>query len=173
MAPTSSSSPLQSRTRAESLLSLLGFEGVAISAEASSRGEWKPGGSTKPGFDSYATTKQGSLATALAFARENPRLRINAVEPGVSPGTGLGDVNPIVRSIAGGLARLLAGRVKFITTPERAAKVIAQAALNPAGVTGVYFDETGNPMRGSEQVHDPAFQDRVVAETRALLKLVG
>ncbi|MEY9871669.1 homoserine acetyltransferase [Streptacidiphilus sp. MAP12-33] len=38
--------------------------------------------------------------------------------------------------------------------------------------TGVYYDETGKPMRGSAQVHDLAFQDRVVRETRALLATV-
>ena len=54
--------------------------------------------------------------------------------------------------------------------PERAAKVITNAVLNPAGVTGVYFDEKGDPMQGSQEVHSTAFQDRVVAETRALLK---
>jgi hypothetical protein len=36
-------------------------------------------------------------------------------------------------------------------------------------VTGVYYDERGHPMLGSVLVRDPKFQDRVVAETRALL----
>ena len=58
-----------------------GFRGGRyISAEASARGEWKPGGSTKPGFDAYATSKQAILAAALAFARENPRLHIDAID---------------------------------------------------------------------------------------------
>jgi hypothetical protein len=35
--------------------------------------------------------------------------------------------------------------------------------------SGGYFDENGRPMRGSALVHDPVFQDRVVAETRAFL----
>ena len=63
-----------------------GFRGARyISAEASARGEWKPGGSTRPGADAYATSKQCTLATAMAFARETPRLRFNAVEPGFTP----------------------------------------------------------------------------------------
>ena len=37
------------------------------------------------------------------------------------------------------------------------------------GDTGIYDDEGGAPMLGSELVRDPAFQDRVVAETRAFL----
>jgi len=64
--------------------------GRYISAEASARGEWAPGGSPRPGFDAYATSKQCELAAVFAFARETPRLRFNAVEPGFSPGTGLG-----------------------------------------------------------------------------------
>jgi hypothetical protein len=55
------------------------------------------------------------------------------------------------------------------TTPKRAAKVIARILTSDSTETGVYFDENGDPMKGSSQVHDPAFQDRVVAETRALL----
>lgn len=40
---------------------------------------------------------------------------------------------------------------------------------NESGVTGIYYDEKGQPMLGSALVRDPQFQDRVVAETRALL----
>jgi NAD(P)-dependent dehydrogenase (short-subunit alcohol dehydrogenase family) len=68
-----------------------GFRGGRyISAEASARGEWKPGGSTMPGADAYATSKQCILAAAMELARENPRLRINALEPGFTPATNLG-----------------------------------------------------------------------------------
>jgi NAD(P)-dependent dehydrogenase (short-subunit alcohol dehydrogenase family) len=64
-----------------------GFRGGRyISAQASSRGDWKPGGSAKPGMDAYATSKQCNLTTAMAFARETPRLHFNAVEPGFTPG---------------------------------------------------------------------------------------
>jgi hypothetical protein len=38
-----------------------------------------------------------------------------------------------------------------------------------SGQAGVYYDEGGRPMLGSALVRDPKFQDRVVAETRALL----
>jgi hypothetical protein len=43
-----------------------------------------------PGGDTYATSKQCTLATVFVFARENPRLRFNAFEPGFNPSTGLG-----------------------------------------------------------------------------------
>jgi len=46
----------------------VGFRGGRyISVEANARGEWKPGGSTMPGMDAYATSKQCILAAAMAF----------------------------------------------------------------------------------------------------------
>src|ERR1700722_13329366 len=152
-----------------------GFRGGRyISAEASARGEWKPAGSTHPGFDAYATSKQCNLATVLAFARETPRLRFNAVEPGFSPATGLGrDVNVLLRFLGKYVLALLAPFIKYWSTPARAAKVITSAVLNESGATGVYYDERGQPMLGSAVVRDPEFQDRVVTETRALLATVS
>jgi NAD(P)-dependent dehydrogenase (short-subunit alcohol dehydrogenase family) len=144
-----------------------GFRGGRfISVEASARGEWKPKGSKMQGADAYATSKQCILAAARAFAREIPRLHVNAVEPGFNPGTALGrDANVFLRAIASALT-LLAPLIKYGGTPE---SVIAKASLNEAGETGVYYDERGHPMLASALVRDMAFQDRVVAETRALL----
>lgn len=151
-----------------------GFRGGRyISAEASARGEWlSPGGSTMAGADAYATTKQAPLATALAFARESPRLRFNAVEPGVNPGSNLArDMHPALVAASKLLAPLLQVMPHY-TTPKKAAKVISRILTHESTGTGVYFDENGTPMAGSKQVQDPAFQDRVVAETRALLATV-
>jgi len=54
--------------------------------------------------------------------------------------------------------------------PERrAARMIINVLINESGKTGAYFDEGGHPMLGSALVRDPQFQDRVVAETRAVL----
>jgi hypothetical protein len=47
--------------------------------------------------------------------------------------------------------------------------VITRALLNESGETGIYYDERGRQMLGSTLVRDAKFQDRVVAETRALL----
>jgi NAD(P)-dependent dehydrogenase (short-subunit alcohol dehydrogenase family) len=151
---------------------MAGFRGARyISAEACARGEWLAGGSKNTGFDAYATTKQCGLATAMVFAREVPRLHINAVEPGFSPATGLGrGANPFVLFLAkyvfGPILPLV---MKGATTPAKAARVIAGAVLNETKQTGVYLNELGQPMQGSKQIQDPAFQERVVAETRALL----
>lgn len=155
-----------------------GFRGGRfVSVESSARGEWKRGGSTQPGFDAYATSKQCDLATALAFAREMPRLRFNAVEPGVNPTTSLSrDTSGVARItskyVVPLIVPLLVPFIKFLSTPKRAARVITKILTNQSGETGVYYDEGGHPMRGSALVQDPAFQDRVVAETRALLSTI-
>ena len=59
--------------------------------------------------------------------------------------------------------------MKYWSTPKRAARVVTKILIDASGQTGVYYDEGGHPMLGSALVRDPKFQDRVVAETRALL----
>jgi NAD(P)-dependent dehydrogenase (short-subunit alcohol dehydrogenase family) len=156
-----------------------GFRGGRyISAESSARGEWEPGGAKRPGFDAYATSKQAILAAAMAFARETPRLHFNAVEPGVNPTTGLGGgdagafVRFVQRFIIPLLVPLLMPFIKILSTPKRAAREITKILIDTSGHTGVYYDEGGRPMQGSALVRDPKFQDRVIAETRALLATV-
>ncbi|MFE3165303.1 SDR family NAD(P)-dependent oxidoreductase [Streptomyces sp. NPDC059224] len=153
---------------------MAGFRGARyISAEASTRGEWKPGGSKLPGADAYATSKQCNLATVLAFARETPRLRFNAIEPGFAPGTDLGrDAGLFLRLLSKYVLSPLAPLIKYWTNPGTAARMITRILSDESDTTGVYYDEKGQPMRGSAQVHDPAFNARVVAETRALLETV-
>ena len=153
---------------------MAGFRGGRyISAEASARGEWTPGGSKMPGADAYATSKQCTLTTSLEFARETPRLHVNAIEPGFMPGTGLGrDANVFVRFLAKYLLGLIVPFMKYGSTPMRAARVITKILTDESGQTGVYYDERGHPMQASTFVRDPRFTARVVAETRALLSTV-
>ena len=145
--------------------------GRYISAEASARGEWKQPNSKVPGFDSYATSKQAALAAALELARENPRLRINAVEPGLIMNTGLGRDAPLrMRIMAHVIFPLVQPFVKAMSTMRKASRLLAKLTRNAAGTTGVYYDQDGDPMtKMSNEVRDPAFTARVVAETRALL----
>ncbi len=145
--------------------------GRYISAEASAKGEWKEGGAKMPGIDAYATSKQCILASAMVFARETPRLHFNAVEPGITRGTNLGgeSTHAVVRFIFGYLMAILPPFSKYSSTPRKSANVITRILTDTSGRTGVYFDEKGQPMQGSEQVRDTKFQDRIVSETRALL----
>ena len=151
-----------------------GFRGARyVSAQACARGEWKPGGSRMPGLDAYATSKQGNLATMLVFARENPRLRFNAVEPGFTPNTGLGrDAPAVLRFLMNAVLPLIAPHVKYWSTPGRAARVITRILVDGSDRTGVYYDDGGQPMQASRQMRDPAFAQRVVTETRALLATI-
>ncbi len=156
-----------------------GFRGGRyISAEASARGEWKPGGAKRPGFDAYATSKQAILAAAMAFARETPRLHFSAIEPGLNLTTGLGggDAGAFMRFLQTFviplLVPLLMPFIKILSTPKRAARVITKILIDTSGETGIYYDEGGHPMLGSTLVRDPEFQDRVAAETRALLSTI-
>ena len=128
---------------------MAGFRGGRyISAEASARGEWKPGGSKLPGGDAYATAKQCNLATVLAFARETPRLRFNAVEPGFSPATDLSrDSNVFLRALGKYVLSPLAPLHQVLEHPERRPGDHQRAER--VGRTGVYYDERGQPMLGS------------------------
>ena len=150
---------------------MAGFRGGRyLSAEASARGEWEHGGSKAPGADAYATSKQCTLATALEFARETPRLRFNAIEPGFNPATALGrEANTFVRLLLRYILPLLVPVMKYWSTPRQAARVIAKVLMNVQGETGVYYDDEGHPMLASALVQDPSFTARVVAESRALL----
>lgn len=67
---------------------------------------------------------------------------------------------------------LLMPFIKILSTPEQAARVLTKIVVDASGQTGVYYDERGQPMLGSTQIRDPKFQDRVVAETRALLSAI-
>jgi hypothetical protein len=119
------------------------------------------------------------LAAAMAFARETPRLRFNAVEPGMNPTTALGerDSGPLVRfllkCVIPLLVPLLMPFIKILSTPKRAARMITRIMVDHSGPSGMYYDESGQPMLGSALVHDPKCQDRIVAETRALLSSVS
>lgn len=151
-----------------------GFRGGRfLSIEASARGEWAPGGSRKPGFDAYATSKQAVLASARALARETPRLRFNAIEPGLNPTTGLGGATGFLRILQNFVFPLLVPLfrpfVKILRTPRQSARVITRILTDPSGETGVYYDESGKPMQGSALARDPEFQERIVADTRAFL----
>lgn len=151
---------------------IMGMKGGRyISAEASANGEWKQGGAKLPGIDAYATSKQCILAAAMELARENPRLHINVVEPGIMRGTslGAGNINPVVHFIFGHLMAIIPPFSRYSSTPKKSSRIITKILTDTSGKTSSYFDEKGRPMQGSELSRDVKFQKLVVRETRALL----
>lgn len=155
---------------------LMGMRGARfISVAASAKGEWKEGGTPLAGIDAYATSKLCLLASAMAFSRENPRLQYNAVEPGITRGTNLGGEsnNVIMRFIFGLIMAVIPPFSEYASTPKKSAKIICSVLVDSSGKTGIYFDEKGKPMVGSELAHDQKFQNQVVAETRAFLLKAG
>lgn len=150
-----------------------GFRGSRyLSAEAAARGQYRPGGASRPAFDAYATSKQGNLASVFSLAREFPRLHFRGVEPGVIPGSNLSrDLGPVVGAISKSLSPVLS-LLPHYSTPKRAARVVTTILTDPSDATGVYYDENGQPMKASQQVSDPAYSDRYLEESRALLATV-
>jgi hypothetical protein len=53
------------------------------------------------------------------------------------------------------LATLLRPLVGIFSTPRRAGRVICKIVTDPSGPTGLYYDECGHPMQGSQFVRDP------------------
>jgi hypothetical protein len=92
------------------------------------------------------------------------------IEPGFSASTGLGrDANVFLRVLGRLVFALVGPLIKGSTTPRRAARIITNVVRDPVA-TGVYFDERGAPMTPSAIARDPAFQDKVLAETRDFLR---
>lgn len=150
-----------------------GFRGGRyVSAEAAARSEYVPGGSKRAGMDAYATSKQGNLASVFSLARQHPRLRFRAIEPGVNPGSNLGsDASAALHAVAKALAPALSLLPHF-TTSKRAGRVIARIVTDPSDATGVYYDEKGELMSASARVSDPTFSDRYIQESRDLLATI-
>lgn len=147
-----------------------GFRGSRyISAEASARSDYYSGGSTTPGADAYATSKQGNLAAVFSMAREIPRLRFRAVEPGFNPGSSLSRDLPAGLRIMTRALSFIAPIVPALNTPTRAAQTLTKILTDESNSTGTYYDGHGKPMRASRQVADPKYSDRYLAESRALL----
>jgi len=151
-----------------------GFRGGRyISAEASARGEWQSGGSKMPGYDDSDTSKQAVLPPTMGLSRESTRIRFNALEPGFTPNTGLVREAPgPVRLVLQYMLPLLAPFMKYWSNPKKAGRLAVQVLTDASGQTGIYYDDNGHPMLGSALVRDVKFQDRVLAETRALLSSV-
>ncbi len=135
----------------------------------------RPGPDVEPariaGVRRYATTKLLAVATAAALAREHPAACITAFDPGLMPGTGLARQYPLAVRVLWSTVLKGLRVLPFASSP--AASGAALAALlcdEPSPVTsGAYVDHRLRPARRSERAADPAYQDRVLRESRALL----
>ena len=105
------------------------------------------GGSTMAGADAYAPSKQCILAAAMELARENPRLRINAVEPSFTPATNLGrEANAFLRLLANIFPQCWLHSSNTGAPPKRAARIIVKVLIGKSDQTGAYYDDGGHPM---------------------------
>jgi hypothetical protein len=81
----------------------------------------------------------------MELARENPRLRINAVEPGFTPATNLGrEANAFLRLLAN--IPMLAPFVKYWSAPEASRTHHVKVLISKSDQTGAYYDDGGHPM---------------------------
>jgi hypothetical protein len=53
-----------------------------------------------------------------------------------------------------------------------AARAVTKILINKSRQTGIYKNDSGDPMSGSVLVRDQAFANRVVAKTRQLLSII-
>ena len=92
-----------------------------------------------------------TLATALAFARETPRLRFNAVELGLILTTGLGGrdaggfVRFLQRYIFPLLVQILMPFIKILSTPKRAALVQVLATIGSSDSLDILISKAASP----------------------------
>lgn len=153
---------------------ILGMRGSRyISVEASARDEWKQGGSRLPGADAYATSKQCLLAAAMEFARETPRLRVHAVEPGINPGTGLARDASVVLRFLFGRCSCHSPRSPGTGARQNVPLEYLRGSCSTTMAKPACTTTKGKPMLASAQVRDSKFTANVVAETRALLAKAG
>lgn len=151
-----------------------GFRGSRLLTVAdAAKGIYRKGGSTSAGFDAYATSKQCVLAASFVFAKENPSLKVNALEPGVTLGTnlGVGDVNALTKFAVKYLTKpiqWISPLLKNFSTANAAGNLIAKISTS-VNENGAYFDEKGKLMSPSAQMQDMNYVQGIVDQTRLLL----
>jgi len=104
-----------------------------------------------PGADACATSKQYTLTTALEFARETRRLRINAVALGLTPKASLTrNAKMFMLFMLQHVTYLLVPHIKYWSKPQQAARVITKVSMTVQGAAGFYCDDKSNPILSSE-----------------------
>jgi NAD(P)-dependent dehydrogenase (short-subunit alcohol dehydrogenase family) len=120
----------------------------------------------------YTTSKLLNAATAAAIARERPDVHVTCLDPGLMLATGLSRQYPAaIRRATTLLAPALARVVPFTSTPNASGTALARLLLDdpPPAASGAYVDFRLRTVPASQRARDPAFQDAVLGESRALL----
>ncbi len=134
-----------------------------------------PGPDTEPartaGVRRYATTKLLAVATAAALAREHSAACVTAFDPGLMPGTGLAREYPAVVRVLWSTVLPALRVLPFASSPAASGRALAALLCDepsPAA-SGDLVDHRLRRIPASERARDPAYQDRVLRESRALL----
>lgn len=127
------------------------------------------------GSRAYTASKAAVVMLAYAYARERPWLRIDALDPQLTPGTGLARTQPaFVRLLWRRVLPALVPAVGFMNRPAAVARAAAQVSLDPelARGTGRYFEvRNGHAVeaRSSELTYDIAAQKALLDGSRRLV----
>jgi NAD(P)-dependent dehydrogenase (short-subunit alcohol dehydrogenase family) len=121
-------------------------------------------------FAAYGQAKLAMVLCTYALARRlaETNVTVNALHPGVTATNIVDDATPrILRPFTGIIKR-------FLLTPEQAAQTAVHLASSPEldGVNGKYFVD-GKPKPSVPISYDHALQERVWAESAALVNLVA
>lgn len=130
-----------------------------------------PAGASQAGRRRYTTSKLLSTAATGALAREHPERYVGCLDPGLITGTGLARDYPApMRALYTRLERPIA-LLPFASTQERSGTAFARLLLDepPPVPSGTVADHRLRAARISTRAADPAFQDAVLADSRALL----
>ena len=123
------------------------------------------------GVRRYATTKLLAVATAAALAREHPAACITTFDPGLMPGTGLARQYPLAVRVLLSTVLPALRVLPFASSPAASGRALAALLCedpSPAA-SGECVDHRLRRVRPSDRARDPAYQDRVLRESRALL----
>ena len=127
---------------------------------------------TKEGRRRYATSKLANVAMTYELARRlaDRGITVNAFDPGLMPGTGLGrDAGPVARALFATVARALVV-LPGVNTPRTSGADLARLVTDTGldNVTGQYFIRR-SPTRSSAASYDQATARAFHDDSLALL----
>lgn len=126
------------------------------------------------GSRAYTASKAAAAMLAYAYARERSWLRIDALDPQLTPGTGLARTQlGFVRLLWHQVLPKLVPVVSFMNRPSAVAQAAVHIAIDPtlASGTGRYFEvRDGQPVaaRSSELTYDLGAQEALMRGSRRL-----